>query len=250
MKKVLALGLVFVFILFLLLLNLAWNKKSLPKLPVLEQAHLVGTFTTLSDPEISKNILDYLETKNSMYCYVKEYGHDEKYVFTWADCSSFSYMKANGDLSIESGFSMFIRFEYDRKSKKIVAHSDPEDGSNNWNSLVKLWPVELSLNPVRLTSNQSWFAKKRYIELKYPKVWEALNMVELQLAKYKNWEAQQSFAGKKLYFKEKDGEVLFNFVLEGSGVRVVEQNCIEVDKNGAVSVENSKICAGLGDGLQ
>lgn len=214
---------------------------------VASQSHLIGTFTTLSDPEISKNILKFVETKNDMYCQIKEYGHDNKFVFAWVDCGAFKFLPTNGEITEESGFSKPIRFEYDWKSKKIVGYTEPEDGANYEPSLRKMWPVELSLNPGPVFQNTSWFPKKRYIELKFPKVWIALQIIELKLEKYKNWEAQQSFAGKKVYLREKDGEVLFNFVVEGSGVRIVEQNCVKVDKNGAVSTVNPKICAGLGE---
>lgn len=67
-------------------------------------------------------------------------------------------------------------------------------------------------------------------------VTEKLKLVEEAYLDYKDWEEQESFAGKTLTWKNQDDDYYFAYITNGSGVYIIKAECFKVDKDNQVSV--------------
>jgi hypothetical protein len=83
--------------------------------------------------------------------------------------------------------------------------------------------------------------KVRNINVATSEVIQKRKIVEEKFPEFKDYEKQDSFAGKGLVFQKLNDKFYFGYLLYGSGLPIVGGTCFEVDSNNNVIQKTLKI---------
>ncbi len=184
-----------------------------------------------------EDINEYIGNEKDMYCESMIYDNDDLYFYTWVLCENFS-ISDTGIIDVEEGFSMAIRFQYNLENGKIEGYETPKDGDLYMDSIKELFPkgVYDQFNPSndeinKLESN----ARLKFLRLTSDTYNSKLGKLLAEYPEYKDWENQESFAGKSYFYTLDTENFYFAFITNGSGVYLADVKCYKVDKDNKVS---------------
>jgi hypothetical protein len=212
--------------------------------PLITQARFIGKYSTEQNLYLAENVDKYMEKDKDIYCSHIQYGHDDKYVFTWMFCEGYEYTNYGG-ISTTGGFSIPTRFDYNNKTFKVNGYKQPGDGSLYDPTLKQIFPYEVyayghpSNEIIQELEAQT---KHKYLSKLDPDLFGKLDILTNKYVEYLDWELQPSFAGKTFTFKVQNGSYYFAFITNGSGVGVVSAKCFEVKNDNKIDeIINSNI---------
>lgn len=226
-------------------------------IPSIEQAQFAGQFTTKPNKVLSENINKYYGSASrwdiSYDCAHILYGYDDKYAYTYMQCSRYVH-KEYGGVEEESGISNSVRFEYDQNTFEIKGDQAPEDGGGLASSERRLFPFEvykyLKYQSIQTEDNLQRSniltkeLKQKFFNSIDPKLLSILEIVSLKYPELKDWPYNYSKVPNGFGFKvQNDSYYLAYF--KGIGGRnnyAYDPKCFEVKpENQIVEIKASNI---------
>lgn len=184
-----------------------------------------------------KEVIEYISKEKGMYCDIILYDNDDLYLYTWTLCENFS-IHTSGLIDVEEGFSMPIRYQYNLNNGVIEGYETPKDGDLYSESINGLFPKDISdqFDPsnmeITILENN---AKLMFLGITADEYKLKLEKFLEEFPEYRNWEDQESFAGKTFMYSLDRDNFYFTFITNGSGVYLADVKCFKVDKDNNVS---------------